>query len=638
MTYPSLPSLPLPALGVPIAFAACSVALGSVALGSAAWSGAAAAEEVTEVTPVVVTATRTAETVDQTLAPVTVVTRAQIERRQSMSTIDILRGLPGVSLSNQGGPGTVTNLFLRGTNSNQVLFLVDGFKIGSATTGRTAFQDLPVAQIERIEIVRGPRSSLYGSEAAGGVVQIFTRRGGGSLRPHVSATAGRYGTAGIAGGLSGGGERARFSIAGNFDQTDGFNACNGRGFPFFDGCGTDEPDDDGYRNTGVSASAGYDLSERATFDLTFLRAESDVEFDGAFTNESTNLQQVLGARLNLRPLQNWDVLLRAGRSWDEQDNLKDGAFFSRFDTRRDSLTWQNDIALGDSHLVTLGLDYLNDEVTSDTDYIVTSRDNTGVFGQYQGWFGPGSLKASLRYDDNEQFGGYTTGDIAVGYDISPRLRLLAAYGTAFTAPTFNDLYFPADPFFAGGNPDLDPEQSRSIEIGASGLIASWQWSLNLFQTEVDDLIALLPPTFFAENIDRARIRGLEGVLSGRVMDIDVSANLTLLDPRDESGGVNDGNLLARRPEQSFRLDIDRAIGRFDLGGTLVAVGRRFDDAANDVRLDGYALVDLRASYALSDSLRIQGRIENVFDEDYETVAWYNQPGRGLYLTLRYEPK
>jgi vitamin B12 transporter len=632
MAYLSPRALPLSAPGAPIAFVAVSVAFGS-ALSPAA----AAAEDVTDVDPVVVTATRTAETADQTLAPVTVVTREQIERRQSMSTIDVLRALPGVSLGNAGGPGKATSLFMRGTNSNQVLFLVDGFKVGSATTGLTAFQDLPVAQIERMEIVRGPRSSLYGSEAAGGVVQIFTRRGGGPLRPHFSVTGGRYGTAGIAGGLAGGGERGRFSVAANFDQTEGFNACRGRGSPYFDGCGTDEPDKDGYQNKGVSASAGYDFSGRAAFDLTFLRAESDVEFDGFFTNESTNLQQVLGATLSLRPLQNWDLLLRAGRSWDDLDNLEDGDFFSRFDTRRDSLTWQNDIALGDTHLVTLGLDYLNDEITSDIDYVVTSRDNTGVFGQYQGWFGPGSLRASLRYDDNEQFGGYTTGDIAAGFDISSRVRLVASYGTAFTAPTFNALYFPADPFFAGGNPDLDPEETRSVEIGAAGLIDSWQWALNLFQTEVDDLIALLPPTFFAENIDRARIRGAEGVLSGRIMDADISANLTLLDPRDESAGPNDGNLLPRRPEQSFRLDVDRALGRFDIGGTLVAVGRRFDDAANDVRLDGYALLDLRASYALSDSLRIQGRIQNVFDEDYETVAWYNQPGRGLYLTLRYEP-
>ena len=275
---------------------------------------AAAVEDVTDIDPVVVTATRTAETADQTLAPVTVVSRDEIERRQSLTTIDILRGLPGVAMSNSGGPGLQTDLYLRGTNSNQVLFLVDGIKIGSATTGQTAFQNIPVDQIERMEVVRGPRSSLYGSEAAGGVIQIFTRRGGGPLRPFFNSTVGRYGTAGVAGGLSGGGERGRFSISGNFDQAEGFNSCNGIGFPIFAGCGTDEPDKDGYTNQGASASAGYDFGDRASVDLNFLGTESDVQFDDAFTNESSNRQQVLDAKLSVRPLENWDMQFSDGRS------------------------------------------------------------------------------------------------------------------------------------------------------------------------------------------------------------------------------------------------------------------------------------------------------------------------------------
>ncbi|ESQ10618.1 MAG: TonB-dependent vitamin B12 receptor [Thiohalocapsa sp. PB-PSB1] len=605
----------------------------------------AAVEDATQIDPVVVTATRTAETADQTLAPVTVVDRDEIERRQSLTTVDILRGLPGVAISNSGGPGRQTDLFLRGTNSNQTLFLVDGIKIGSATTGQSAFQNIPVEQIERVEVVRGPRSSLYGSEAAGGVIQIFTRRGGGPLRPFFSTLAGRYGTAGVSGGLSGGGERGRFSVSANFDQTEGFNACNGIGFPVFAGCATDEPDQDGYTNQGVSASAGYDFSDRIRLDVNFLNSESDVQFDGAFTNESNSKQQVIGAKLDLRPLENWDMTLSAGRSLDDQDNFKDGRFYSTFDTRRDTLGWQNNIAIGDQHLVTLGVDYQQDKVTSTTDYDVDTRDDVGVYGQYQGWFGPGSVKASLRNDDNEQFGNYVTGDVALGWDVLPSLRLVGTYGTAFTAPTFNDLYFPADPFFAGGNPDLKPEQTRSAELGVSGQIDAlssplsdpWQWSLNLYQTDIDDLIALQPPLFSAENIDSARIRGLEAVLLGRLLGTDVSANLTLLDPRNKSDGLDNGNLLARRPQQTFRLDIDRGFGRFAAGGTVFVAGRRYNDPANEVPISGFTLLDLRVSYAFSDALRIQGRLENALDEDYETVTWYNQPGRAFYLTLRYQP-
>lgn len=600
-------------------------------------SDAGFGDAVSEVDPVVVTATRTAETADATLAPVSVVTREDIERSQARSTLDLLRGLPGIALASFGGPGRVANLYLRGTNPNQVLFLVDGIKIGSATTGQTEFQNLPVDQIERIEVVRGPRSSLYGSEAAGGVVQVFTRRGGGPLRAFGSLSAGRWQTAGIAGGIRGGGERGRFSVSGNFDQSRGFDACAGRGAPYFDGCGTDEPDADGYSNQGVSASAGYDVSERFSVDAAFLRAETDVDYDGAFQNQARNVQQVAGVSLRLRPLDAWDVKLSAGRSWDEQRNFKDGAFASRFDTRRDSLSLQNDVAVGADHLVTVGVDYQKDVVTSDVDYSVSSRDNIGVFGEYQAWLGPAAVKASLRHDDNQQFGGHTTGDLVLGYDITPDLRVTAAYGTAFTAPTFNDLYYPGDAFFAGGNPDLDPEASRSAELGVAGRAGPVDFSLNVYETHIDDLITLVPPTFAAENIDQARIRGLEAVTVGRLLGTDIQANLTLLDPRNTANGPDDGNLLARRPEQTVRLDLDRRFGRVGVGASVFAAGRRFDDPANTVRLDGYTLLDLRASYAFSEALQIQARLENVFDTEYETVAYYNQPGRGLYVTLRYAP-
>jgi vitamin B12 transporter len=187
-------------------------------------------------------------------------------------------------------------------------------------------------------------------------------------------------------------------------------------------------------------------------------------------------------RALLRPLGFWDIKLTAGRSWDEQENRKDGAFASAFDTRRDTLSLQNDFAIGEVHLLTAGVDYQRDEVTGTVDYAVDGRDNVGVFGEYQGWLGRAAVKASVRHDDNEQFGGHSTGDLVLGYDLLQRLRVTAAYGTAFTAPTFNDLYFPADPFFAGGNPDLKPEQSRSGEVGLAGRVAELRWSRPISRT------------------------------------------------------------------------------------------------------------------------------------------------------------
>jgi vitamin B12 transporter len=616
--------------------------LGLLALPTIALS---ASEEPTDLSPVIVTATRTAQTADETLAPVSVVTRADIERDQVRSVPDALRGLPGVTLDNQGGPGKQTGLRLRGTESRHVLVLIDGVRIGQATSGVTPLETLPIEQIERIEVVRGPRSSLYGSEAIGGVIQVFTRKGGGPLRPRVSAGAGTYQTVNGAIGLSGGGDRGWLDASVSFEDTEGFNALGGDGFP--SSGAPVEPDRDGYRNAAGSLRAGYRF-EGAEVGLHWLRSESEVEFDGAFQNESSGVQQVLGARVELRPIEPWDIKISAGRSWDELDSFLDGSFASRFDTTRDTVSLQNDILIGEHHLTTLGVDYLHDRVDSTADYEVDSRDNLGVFGQYQGDFGGHRVAASLRHDDNEQFGGHTTGDAAWGYGFTNGLRLTASYGTAFQAPSFNDLYFPGF-----GDPDLDPETSQSLEVGLSGGLPAGRWSVSLYQTDLRDLIAAdnVGGVLRAANVNKARIRGLEAVAGARVFGWELSAALTLLDPENRSSGDNEGNLLARRPEQSFRLDLDRDFGDYNLGLSLYAAGRSFDDQANEIRLDGYAVVDLRAGYRFTDSLRLQGRLENLLDEDYATSSqpvfnpidgsfnnqFYNQPGRGIYLTLRYEP-
>ncbi len=583
-----------------------------------------------ELDPVVVTASRTAETADETLAPVTVITRRDIERRQAQSVQDLLRGVPGLDVVNNGGPGKSTSVFLRGTESDHVLVLIDGVKVGSATLGTTPFEDIPVAQIERIEIVRGPRSSLYGSEAIGGVIQIFTRKGGGALRPWFSIGGGSHRTYRASAGLSGGGERGWFSLGASGIDTQGFNACDGN---LAAGCFTVEPDRDGYRNRSVSLRAGYRFDEGLAVDLHALRASGKNEFDGGFVNESESLQQVIGGTLRYAPRDAWDLTLTAGRSWSKSDNFKDGVFQTRFDTVRDTLSLQNDIALAEEHLLTLGVDYRKDRVDSTTAYAVTSRRDTGLFAQYQGWFGAHDLQLSLRRDDDQQFGRHTTGSLAWGHALGDDLRLTAAYGTAFKAPTFNELYYP----FGFGNPNLRPERSRSLEIGLRGRPDWGRWSLNAYETRIHDLIAYDASIFSSNNIDRARIRGLEATLGTRLGGWDLNASLTLLDPRNEGGGANDGNVLPRRARQSLRLDADRDFGRYRLGATLVAAGRRYDDLANTRELDAYATLDLRAEYALAKDWRLQGRIENLFDTDYQTAAFYNQPGRGLYLTLRYQP-
>lgn len=585
-----------------------------------------------EVEPMIVTATRGARTADETLAAVTVITRQDIERRQARSVEDLLRGTPGLTLANNGGIGKSTSVFLRGTESDHVLVLIDGVKIGSATLGSAAFQDLPVELIERIEIVRGPRSSLYGSEAIGGVIQIFTRKGAAGFKPFAAIGAGRYRSYSAAAGVSDGTARGSYSLSVEGMGTNGFNACDGKPAPGGAGCFTFEPDRDGYRRRAAAVRGDYRFDNGVAVAAHLLRANGDNEFDGGYVNAAESVQQVLGGTLRYAPTDRWQTTLAAGQSRDESDNFKDGSFQSRFDTERDSLSWQNDVTLSDTQWLTLGLDYQDDRVEGTTTYAVSARDTTGVFALYQAAFGAHNAQLSVRRDDNAQFGNRTTGGLAWGYAVNDRLRLLASYGTAFKAPTFNELYFPAY-----GNADLRPEESRSLEFGLAGRTGFGDWSVNVFETRVDDLIAFNAARFAPDNIAQARIRGMEAVFNTHWGEWDLASALTLLDPDNRSADTDDGNVLPRRARQSLRLDADRSFGRLGLGATLFAAGRRYDDLANTRELDGYTTLDLRSEYRLAHDWRLQARIENLFDRDYETAAFYNPPGRGLYLTLRYQP-
>lgn len=590
---------------------------------------------------VIVTATRTAQTADETLAPVTVITREDIERSQAETVTEALRAVPGLFVTSHGGAGKSTSVFLRGSESDHVLVLIDGVKVGSATSGTTPFENLPIELIERIEVVRGPRSALYGSEAIGGVIQIFTRRGGGKLTPSFSLTAGSDATYKGSASLSGGGQDSWFNVGVSGMDTDGFNACTGKPAPNGAGCFTYEPDRDGYKERAGSLRFGTRFGAGHSIEAFALRSDGKNQFDGTFQNEAETTTQTLGAKLNLAPLKIWGMGLQLAQSRDESDNFKDGVYSSTFNTRRDTASWQNDIQIDKGQLLTLGLEWQQDKVESSDlagwqpgfqGYAVTERDNTGIFTQYQGSFGAHDVQAALRHDDNQQFGDKTTGNLNWGYALGSGLRLTAGFGTAFKAPTFNELYFPGF-----GNPDLKPEESRSIEVGLQGKGKLGYWGVQVFQTRIDDLIAYNAATFSPDNIDEARILGMEGTLATRIAGFDMNAALTLLDPENRSAGVNAGNTLPRRARESLYLDLDRSFGVWSFGGRLYAAGKRYDDLANTIELDPYATLDLRAEYRLQRDWRLQAKVTNLFDADYETAAWYNQQGRAVLLTLRYQP-
>ena len=603
-------------------------------LGCTMAAQAAVQNDASALAPVIVTATRTAITADEALSSVSVITRADIERLQPLSVPDLLAGLPGVSFANSGGYGQQTSLFLRGTNSTHTLLLVDGVRVASVSAGLAAFEQIPVEQIERIEIVRGPRSSLYGADAIGGVIQIFTRRGtrDGGLRPSFSVTTGSNSLLRGQAGLSGGSEHAWYNLGVGAQYTRGINACRIGAGTVFAGCFTDEPDRDAYRNKNLSASGGYRWDSGAELTGTWLRSLGEIHFDGSYQNRSRTLQQVAGSSFSFNPLQAWKTTLSVGQNLDRYDNYENRDFVGYIYSRRNQASWQNDLSVASNQLLTLGVDWQGEHIDSDTGFLASRRNNTGGYVQYQGTFGRNEVQLSARRDHNGQFGNHNTGAAAWGYRFDGGLKLSASYGSAFHAPTFNDLYYP----YGSGNPDLKPEKSRSAELGLSRQLTGWNWAVNTYQTRIDQLIAL-DSNYFPSNISKARIRGVEAQLGANLAGWQLQAYLTWLQPRNDDGGANDGNVLPRRPGHTARVDLDRRFGAFGVGATINAAGRSYDDAANRHPLGGYASTDLRASWHFAPDWQVEARLANVFDRHYETVWYFNQPGRSAFLTLRYSP-
>ncbi len=570
-----------------------------------------AAQAQTNPDTLLVTATRTAQTADQALASVTVIDREEIERKQAQTVAELLQQAPGVVVSNNGGRGKTTSIFLRGTSSDHLLVMIDGVKAGSATSGGFSFQHLSPDQIERIEIVRGPRSSLYGSEAVGGVIQIFTRKGKEGFKPRFSVGAGSDDSREVTLGVSGGNGQGWYNLGVSDYSTDGFSVQDGS-----------EPDDDGYENRTYNLRGGYRFNDLAEAEIFWSQGRGDNQFDGSYQNEGTSRVQTMGASVQLSPTDKWTIEARAGQTQDLSTSLKDGTRTNNFDTERNTFSLQSSHHLSVSNQLTWGVDYQEDEIESEkTDYAVTSRDNTGVFGLYQLYLGKHDLAFSLRHDDNEQFGEHTTGSVAWGVELPRSLRFTASYGTAFSAPTFNDLYWPD-----AGDENLKPEESESVEIGLSGDHAGVQWSASLYQTDIENLISGWPP----ENVDEARIRGLELTAATRIANWDLSTSLDLMDPKDR----DTDELLNRRARKVFNLSADRDFGAYALGGSLHAVGKR-NDGSN--RLGGYTTVDLRGSYALGNDWSLKAKVENLLDEEYQTAYGYNQPDRTYWLSLHYAP-
>ena len=572
---------------------------------------------------VIVTATRTAETVDDSLASVSVINREDIEQSQARDIMQLLKLQAGIDVARFGGPGQATSLFMRGTNSNQTLVLIDGVRAASANTGSFAWQHMSLSDIERIEIVRGPRGSLYGSDAIGGVIQIFTRNNKGM---HVRGQAGSYNSKLIEAGI-GGGEQVKYSLNLAAQETEGFSATNSNS-AFFN------PDNDGYRNGSASGKLAIPLTQNTDLRFSAWYSDSETEYDEG-VQESSN--GIFDARLENQTTPTWQQTLSAGLSKDDSEFVS--TLPATFNTERFLADWQHNFTLGLNHLLTAGLSTVEDQATNIdllTDTIVydESLRNNAAFVALQSQLGQHNFNLSGRVDDYENFGNHSTGNLAWGYDVKSALRLTASYGTGFRAPSLNELYSPGFFGFYAGNPDLQPETSRTLELGLRYNSApNQQLRLALYRNDIENLIANEGVNFQAINVDEAQIDGLELEYAYTQTKWSLIANLTLQNAVDTS----DDTKLIRRPDEKFSLQLRRSLtNEGSVGLEWVYVGKRLDGLAKDLILDPYHLINLSGVVKMEKHLWLEARIDNLFDEDYELVYGYNTPGLSVFVGVNYK--
>lgn len=583
-----------------------------------------------------VTATRQEQAVSELLSDVSVIQREELEQAGPSTLLDVLSRQPGIEFSSNGGPGMAGDLRIRGTESKHVLVLVDGQRVGSATLGTVSWSRIPLSQIERVEVLRGPASSLYGSDALGGVVQIFTKRGQGPLAVSGDLSFGSYGTRSLAAGLSGEQNGWRYALGLSDYHTAGFSAVrNPRSSAY-------NPDADGYHLASVNGSLSYAPAKGHEIGVSFLSNKGRNAYDGGFSavtaaRDYQTETDVYAAKVFMKNAisDTWRSTLSAGRSQDKAVSYTNAVMSSIFNTTQEQWAWQNDIKLPLGNAL-LAVESLRQSISGTSAFTVSARTINSLLAGWNGNLGAHSLQVNLRRDQNSQFGGRNTGNLAYGYRLDKAWRVHGAYGTAFKAPTFNDLYFPNTPFVGVGNPALQPESSRNAELGLRFDNGRSKASLLYFRNRVENLIQWVetpPGSFFYSpvNVASARIQGWTGSYQRHSGNWTLGANLNLQDPKDTASGKQ----LNRRARQFGTLTLDHVSGPWTAGAELQAVGARWNDVANTQRMGGYSLVNLHATYAVNKDWSLYARVNNLFGKVYETARDFGVPGSSVFVGVRY---
>jgi len=606
---------------------------------------------------VFVTATRTPILKNNVIADVTTISSEDIERAGSSSLPELLQRQPGIEISNLGGPGKVSTIGIRGTSSTHSIVLVDGIRLSAATTGFSAIEHIPLSQIEKIEILRGPASSLYGQDAIGGVIQIFTKKGVDGFKPYADIGYGSYNTSNFKSGIRAGNNQTTYAINFAAMNTDGFSAfVPNPASP----ANSKNLDKDEYKNYSLSSSLSHKINQDYEIDLQYFLSKGKNHFDNRFANSSPlfhgnyrNEIKLETYAMNIKGQINktWQSSIKLSQSTDKYLDLQKNNLVTFLDedgvndlykTTQDQLSWQNNIVLPKGSITFL-YDFLKQRIKTTDLYEKTQRTNHGVMVGYNLIEDKHNFQTNFRKDFNSAYDDAITGNIGYAYSINSNWSLASSYGTAFVSPSFNFLY-PLSNTFAFGNPNLKPEKSKNIEASIRYRDDSGSMSLTMFKNKIDDLIIYIGDDAVefsrtnTTNINKALIEGF--TISGDQFfgHFQIKGSATGQSAKNE----DTDKYLPRRASLIGNINLNYYIGRWNIGAEETFSGNRFDDAANKINLSGYALTNIVADYKINDKLKLNLRLNNVFDKDYSLAAEgasgfkYQTPGRSLFTNLRYD--